>query len=138
MPRRATLASAISSFLDISTPLLITTTANPQRPSHDLFSSLEEVERLLDLFAHVERVDDKLMRSARKISADESLLLEQKAAVGKYTREGEGRKKRRMVYIGWSIMLRRAVSFCSASALINAPLLHLLTLNLRSRILHST
>ncbi|KAJ9127302.1 hypothetical protein QFC24_000709 [Naganishia onofrii] len=96
MPPRASLASATAAFHAICSPLLDSAATTNQPPEHTLFTSLDQLEHLLDLFAHVERIDDKLIRSARKVILDGSLTPEQYSVVEKYTRPGEMRKKRRM------------------------------------------
>ncbi|KAJ9092453.1 hypothetical protein QFC21_006835 [Naganishia friedmannii] len=86
MTCRATLAATTAAFNELATPLLASASSNPATPAHTLFPSLAQLQHLLDLFAHVERVEDKLIRSARTMCAREDLSREDEVLVGKYTR----------------------------------------------------
>lgn len=66
----------------------------------------------LDLFAHIERIDVKLARSALALAERQEgeWTEEQRKVVKTYARDAEARRKRRNGYIGWSMMIRRHVS----------------------------
>lgn len=80
---------------------------------------LETLITWLNLFAHIERVDVKISRSAQALALkeDNTWTDEQRKVVKAYARDVEARRKRRNAYIGWSMMLRRHVSDCNHSGM---------------------
>ncbi|KAJ9114214.1 hypothetical protein QFC22_005666 [Naganishia vaughanmartiniae] len=123
MPQRVSLASATQAFNVIYNRLYAAAIANPTTSASDLLHSspdseyrfhFSQLQHLLDLFAHIERIDDKLYRSAYRLLSGDidglgKLGDEESKVVERYARVGpERRKKRRMLYVGWSLMLRRA------------------------------
>jgi hypothetical protein len=108
---RASLAAAVQAYNAI----------HDRITSDENALDLDTLITWLDLFAHIERVDVKISRSAQALALkeDDTWTYEQKKLVKSYARDAEARRRRRNGYIGWSMMLRRHVSVYDHAGMIS-------------------